>query len=130
MRPGAYSAAWDDLWQRSDVALPIARAELVAQWVETAAPQSALHALAVEQDGQFVAALPLLAGKVKRLLSVGQLPTNDWSWAGDLLVDPSADIGAAMELLATAAARLPWRLLWLDGVALESPRWIQFTAVL
>ena len=93
-RSGRLLAAWDDLWQRSDVALPNARAELVAQWLETAAPRASVRALAVEQDGQFVAALPLLGGRIKRLLSVGRLPTNDWSWAGDLLVDPSADVGS------------------------------------
>ncbi|HEX3998865.1 MAG TPA: GNAT family N-acetyltransferase [Pirellulales bacterium] len=124
------AAAWDDLWQRSEVALPIGRAELVAQWIEAAAPRAGLRALAVEQDGQLVAAMPLLGGTIKRLIRVGRLPTNDWSWAGDLLVDPSADSDAAMELLALAVGRLPWRLLWLDGVAIESPRWMQFVAAL
>ncbi len=32
------AAAWDDLWQRSDVSLPLLRAELLAQWVEHFAP--------------------------------------------------------------------------------------------
>jgi CelD/BcsL family acetyltransferase involved in cellulose biosynthesis len=126
----AAAPAWDDLWQRSDVALPIARAELVGQWLETTAPRATVRALAVEQDGQFVAALPLLGGRFKRLLSVGRLPTNDWSWAGDLLVDPTADVGSAMEMLAQAVGRLPWRLLWLEGVALESARWTAFAAAL
>ena len=126
----AAAAAWDDLWRRSDVALPNARPELVAQWLETLAPRAAVRALAVEHDGQFVAVLPLLAGRVKRLLSVGRLPTNDWSWAGDLLVDPTADVGPAMEVLAMAVGRLPWRLLWLEGVALESARWTAFASAL
>jgi CelD/BcsL family acetyltransferase involved in cellulose biosynthesis len=122
----AAAAAWDDLWQRSDVALPVGRAELVAQWMETVAPRATVRALALEQDGQLVAALPLLGGHIKRLLSVGKLPANDWSWAGDLLLDPSADVRRAMETLAAAVGKLPWRLVWLDGVASESARWQMF----
>jgi CelD/BcsL family acetyltransferase involved in cellulose biosynthesis len=126
----ACAAAWDDLWLRSDVALPNGRAELVAQWLEMVAPRVSVRALAVKQDGQFVAALPLVGGRVKRLLPVGRLPTNDWSWAGDLLVDPSADLDSAMELLAAATGRLPWPLVWMEGVALESARWRAFAAAL
>jgi CelD/BcsL family acetyltransferase involved in cellulose biosynthesis len=126
----AVAAAWDDLWRRSEVALPIARAELVAQWLETVAPRATVRALAIEQDGQLVAALPLVGGQVHRLLRVGRLPANHWSWAGDLLVDPSAELEPAMELLAEAVGRLPWRLLWLEGVALESARWTAFAAAM
>ena len=126
----ACAAAWDDLWLRGEVALPNGRAELVAQWVELVAPRAKIRALAVEQDGQFVVALPLVGGRVKRLLPVGRLPTNDWSWAGDLLVDVSADLDSAMELLAAAVARLPWPLVWMEGVALESARWRAFAAAL
>ncbi len=43
--------AWDDLWWRSDVALPTARAELLAQWLERFAPHRDFHAFAVEEDG-------------------------------------------------------------------------------
>lgn len=35
-----------------------------------------------------------------------------------------------MELLAAAVGRLPWRLVWLEGVALESSRWMAFAAAL
>ena len=40
----AEAAAWDDLWQRSDVSLPLVRAELLAQWVEHFAPRADFHA--------------------------------------------------------------------------------------
>jgi len=126
----ACAGAWDDLWLRSDVTLPVSRAELVAQWLEMIAPLASVRVLAVEQDDQLVAALPLLGGRVKRLLPAGRLPTNDWSWAGDLLVDASADVDSAVELLAAAVGRLPWPLVWLEGVALESARWQAFAAAL
>ena len=88
--------AWDDLWQRSDATLPTGRAELIAQWIEQFAPNSKFVALAVERDGQLVAALPLVERRVKRLITAGTLPWNDWCWAGDLLVDPEADVAAAL----------------------------------
>ncbi len=122
--------AWDDLWQRSDVAVPVARAELIAQWIEACVPRAAIRALAVQQNGQFVAALPLVGGRVKRLLRVGRLPANSWAWSGDLLVDPLADVEPVMETLAAAVARLPWPLVWFDAVPLETPRWRQFVAAL
>jgi hypothetical protein len=34
------AGAWDDLWMRSDVALPTARAELIAQWLDRFAPKA------------------------------------------------------------------------------------------
>ena len=32
------AAAWDDLWWRSETAMPTARAELIAQWIEQFRP--------------------------------------------------------------------------------------------
>ena len=122
--------AWDDLWARSDVAVPVARAELVAQWIEACSAAGVVRALAVRQDGQLVAALPLVGGRVKRLVRVGRLPSNYWAWAGDLLLDPSADAGPVLETLATGIGRLPWPLLWLDAGPLQSPRWMQFVEAL
>jgi CelD/BcsL family acetyltransferase involved in cellulose biosynthesis len=123
----AAARQWDELWLRSEVVLPIARAELIAQWIEAAAPKARFNALVVEHDSQFVAAIPLVTGRIKRLLKVAQLPSNDWSWAGDLLLDPSAD-DRALELVADALGQQPIRLLWLDGVAIESPRWMRLMA--
>jgi len=126
----AAAPAWDDLWRRSDVAVPVARAELVAQWIEAASPQATVRGLAVRQDGQLVAALPLVGGRVKRLVRVGRLPSNYWAWAGDLLLDPSADAPPVLETLAAAVGQLPWPLLWLDAVPLQTPRWREFVAAL
>ena len=79
------AAEWDDLWRRSEVTVPTARAELIAHWIEHSAP-AAVRALAVERDGRFVAALPLIGGRLKRYIPIGRLPYNNWSWAGDLLL--------------------------------------------
>ena len=51
----AVAAAWDDLWQRSDVTLPTVRAGLVAQWIECFAPRARVRGLLVwEDDGSRV----------------------------------------------------------------------------
>jgi CelD/BcsL family acetyltransferase involved in cellulose biosynthesis len=117
--------AWDDLWRRSEVAIPLARAESIALWIERNAPRASVRAIAVERDGQFVAALPLIGGRLKRVLPIARLPRNNWSWAGDLLLDPSAD-AAALGALVSAIARLGWQLIWFDAVPIEAPRWQRF----
>ena len=119
----AAAAAWDDLWWRSDAALPTARAELIAQWVEQFQPRTDFHALAVADDDRLIAALPLVGRRVGRILSAGGLPGNFWSPSGDLLLDPNADTDAAIDLLLATAGQLPWQLLWLNETVPESPRW-------
>jgi CelD/BcsL family acetyltransferase involved in cellulose biosynthesis len=115
--------AWDDLWWRSDATRPIARAELVAQWLEQFAPRAALDCLAVVDQGQWVAALPLVRESRCRVLGSGALPWNEWSPSGDLLLDPGADTDAVLDVLTAGLRDLPWPLLWLDGVPVDAPRW-------
>ncbi len=113
---------WDDLWRRSDATLPTARAFPVAQWVEELGGAVPFHALAIEHDGQLVAAIPLLQARLKRLFPIVRLPWNDWSWAGDLLIDPQCD-AAAVERLVELIARETPGLLWFDGVPIDSASW-------
>lgn len=119
----AVAAAWDDLWRRCPRSAPVAQAELVAQWVEHFAPSARFQALIIEQGGQFVAALPLVGRKLRGPLTVGAMPSNDWSDAGDLLVDPRCDVSAALGLLAVGLRNAPWPLVWLDEVELAAPHW-------
>lgn len=119
----AAAADWDDLWRRSDCALPVARAELTAQWLDAFAARARVACLVVREGEQLVAALPLVGGRWKKLLPVGQLPSNAWAWAGDLLVDPAADWEQISQSVIAGIRRLPWPLLRLDGAALDSSRW-------
>jgi CelD/BcsL family acetyltransferase involved in cellulose biosynthesis len=114
---------WDDLWQRSDAASPAGRAGLVALWIEHYMPRTTVQALVVEQDGQFLAALPLVGRRLKGILQVGSLPVNAWTGCGDLLLDPAVDSGRVLDCLVRGVAELPWGLLWLPRVAFDSPRW-------
>ncbi len=118
--------AWDDLWWRSDVSLPTTRAELLAQWLERFAPYSDFRAFVVEEDGRWIAALPLLSRRLMGLLPVGTLPTNPWSPCGDLLLDPAADTAAALDEILAAAASAPWQWLWLNDAVMHSSRWRAF----
>ena len=122
----AASAAWDDLWWRSDVALPLVRAELLAQWVEHFEPNAAFRAIVVAEGDRWIAALPLVSGRVGWLIPAGKLPCNPWVPCAELLCDAAADNDATMDLLLAAAAKLPWCLLWLNETMPETPRWQAF----
>ena len=116
------SRHWDDLWTRSSSTLPTHRAELVAQWVEHFAHRRPFHALAVEDNGQFVAALPLVIEK-KFGLKVGTLTSNCWSDCGALLLDRECDGASAMQEMSEGAQSLGCPLLMFDGVNLEEKLW-------
>ncbi|MHC4177343.1 MAG: GNAT family N-acetyltransferase, partial [Planctomycetota bacterium] len=126
----AAAPAWDDLWQRSQSTLPTLRAGPVAQWLGQFAPRADFHALAVEDQGQWVAALPLVGRRIARLIDAGALPLNEWSSNGDLLLDTTAETDAALDVLVAATAQLPWQLSWLEEVAIDAPRWKAFAAAL
>ncbi len=119
--------AWDDLWWRSENALPTVRAELLALWCECFARGQSFLALTVERDGQLVAGLPLMAGR-RRGIMLGQLPTNAWSPAGDLLVDAGEDQREICNVLLHAVRQCEWPLLWLDAVPAGARRWQEFLA--
>ncbi|MGA2619694.1 MAG: GNAT family N-acetyltransferase [Thermoguttaceae bacterium] len=117
-------SAWDDLWRRSEVTLPTARAETVALWIEQFAPRAEIRVLVVEDGGRWIAALPLIAGDRTGLVERATLPANAWPCGGDLLWDPAAAGDAcAGALLAEALRRLPWHLLMLEGARPERQAW-------
>ncbi len=152
------ATAWDDLWRRSAATLPSLRAELLAQWLEcftkngtspsssaTALPPGVLNAprkldlsrfsqftaLVVEQGDRLVAALPLVCYRVGRLVPAGTMTANQWTVAGELLLDESdeqLDIAAVADRLVEGLADLPWPWLWLDDVAIDCSRWQAFLA--
>jgi CelD/BcsL family acetyltransferase involved in cellulose biosynthesis len=127
----AAASAWDDLWRRSDATLPTARAETVALFVEHFAPRGRFHALVIEERGRWMAALPLVGGRVARVLGAGKLPSNEWPGGGDLLWDLAAgdprDVGRA---LVEAIRSLPWPLVWLEGMPPERTSWQTLIACL
>jgi CelD/BcsL family acetyltransferase involved in cellulose biosynthesis len=122
----AIAGAWDDLWSRSEVTTPMARAEFVAHWADHFAPQGSFHAIAVAEGDRLIAALPLVGRRVKRVLRTLALPTNPWASSGDLLIDESVDPVEASVALLSGFPRLAKPTLWLERVAVEEPRWLAF----
>jgi CelD/BcsL family acetyltransferase involved in cellulose biosynthesis len=120
----ALAGAWDDLWARSEVTAPMARAEFVAHWVDHFAPTASFHALAVAEGERLIAAIPLVGRRVKRVLRALALPTNTWATNGDLLIDAGVDPLEACEALLTGFPQLARSTLWLERVAVDEPRWL------
>lgn len=121
----ASAPAWDDLWWRSDVALPSVRAEAIALWLDAFAPNTNCCALTVEHDGRLLAALPLIGGRMRGVLPIGRLIGNAWCQAGDLLLDQAAGVPVEIVLdhLAAALDDVPWPLLCFEQAPLETDRW-------
>jgi CelD/BcsL family acetyltransferase involved in cellulose biosynthesis len=120
LRDGA--RAWDELWERSEIALPSARAAMVALWCESFATCQPFRAFVVEHDGRALAALPFVESKWKGL-KIGVLPGNHWSPAGDLLLDPGCDVDRVCASLLAALTLHARPLLWFGGVPATADRW-------
>ena len=124
------AAEWDDLWRRSNVTTPTARAELVAQCIEQFAPHKDFHAIAVENDGRWVAVLPLIGTRIKRFLTAGAICGSTWIPGGALLLDETVPGDNVSDLLVQGIRELPWQLLWLADAAINSSRWSVFREAL
>ncbi|MBI1903633.1 MAG: GNAT family N-acetyltransferase [Planctomycetia bacterium] len=122
----AAAAQWDDLWRRSDSALPTVQAEPLATWLERFASGGRFLGLVVEQGGKFATALPLAGVHVQRRFEVAGLPGEDWFPGGDLLLDPACDAAAAMDRLVAELARVRWPLVWIWEVSALARRWREF----
>lgn len=121
---------WNDLWRRSDVTPPTPRVELLRNWLDHFAPHRKFQAVVIEECDQLVAAMPLVAQRWGKMIPAGGLPKNEWSGAGDLLVDPQADVGGALRLIASTLHKLSWPIYRFSQVRCESPRWRQFIELL
>lgn len=121
--------AWDDLWERSGVLSPAARAEPAALWLEHFAPDAGLRCLTVKRNGRMEAALPLYRERVGGILPTLRLPRNGWAASGDLLVDDTAP-EAVYDALARELSRVSSGLLWLTLAPYEAPRWQRLRAAM
>jgi CelD/BcsL family acetyltransferase involved in cellulose biosynthesis len=122
--------AWDDLWLRSSCAQPLCRAAAVGNWLDRFAPRQKIRILGVIQNDRWVAALPLVQQRTRRVLRNGAFPINPWQACGDLLLDMGVDAPSVLDCLVAQLGRLPWSLLRLLGVRGEHSRWSEFTAAL
>jgi CelD/BcsL family acetyltransferase involved in cellulose biosynthesis len=124
----AAAPAWDALWRACDVTIPTAQATLLEQWLVQFQATHTFHAVAVADDaGRFLAALPLVGRRLHGVLSAGQLASNAWTPAADLLLSPDAG-DAVLERLAQGLSQIPWSILWLDFAIVSAERWQRLIA--
>jgi len=124
------SEDWDDLLKRSSVNIPLARAELVAQWVEQFANKSIFRALIVEYRGRFIASLPIVGTRKGRIILAGINPSNEWAQSGQLLIDFQEDTFTAINLIIDNFEKLPFSIFWFDFIRSDDPEWVLFKKVL
>jgi len=123
-----YAARYDALAAAGDPLPPTVRFEPLADFLHAFAPKAKLTTVVVSRDERWLAALPLVHGRIARgLLPVARLPSNDWTHCGDLLLDQAAEPEALAALVGQVRrAKLP--LLWFNGIDHAAPRWTQFLA--
>lgn len=122
---------WNELWERSAVTHASARWEQVLTWQRIFAPDSHLLTVTVHEGEHLRAALPLVAGRARKIIPVWRSLWNYWAWAGELLVDSmSSHPDAVFDHLVNGirSLRRPW--LWFDAVDLGQKWWQDFAAAL
>ena len=68
--------------------------------------------------------MPLVQSHAAGLIPSYNLPVNCWANAGDLMIDPSIDIPAALDSALACLERDRVGLLSLDEILLDAPQWI------
>jgi len=121
---------WDDLWSRSTISMPLAQAEMIAQWSEQFASHFRFFALVAEVDGVFVGAIPVVGTRKAKFIAAGMNPSNGWSQAGQLLMDSNHDMTQIADVLISGLQQLPFHVLWFDEIRFEQPEWIAFRQAL
>ena len=120
--------SWDDLWRRSEVTHPTARAELIAQWFDQFSRDTRFDALVVRQGDRFLAALPLVTRHKRRLLRCLDIPGNEWSSAGQFLLDPRCDSTTVCDTLVRHFQELAGSLFWFASIPIQASWWHAFRA--
>ncbi len=125
----AIEQEWDELWEHSHATMPVSRAAGIAQWYEHCGGRKRFRALCLRRDGTMVAAIPLRPRRVSKLVEVADLPEDDWSPAGDLMVDQREPCDEVLRSMVDSMAELPWTTWWFRGVSLASTAWQELAQV-
>ena len=119
---------WDDLWLRSDVTHPTAQAALIANWLDHYLDGDRFVAIVVSRGDRFLAALPLVTGTKGRVVPYMDVPGNEWSSAGQLLIDPTCDVDAVCDALVAALRETDCPAFWFASVPIQAHWWQAFMA--
>lgn len=112
---------------------PLDGAEPIACWLERFAADAKFRAVVVVDQGEFLAALPLVDFSPRRWVHAGGITGNEWSGSGGLLLDQgmaasAADTARIMRLMVRGLQRLDWPLVWIEEAPLDSPAWQALSA--
>lgn len=117
---------WNDLWSRAEALPPSLRAEHLGLFCREFLRGARMRALAVEnEDGQLVAAIPLIERGLPGVARWASLAYTPWFDVGDLLWDPQAGT-AALTALQEELVRRRWAFLWLETIRTQTSRWQAF----
>ncbi len=114
---------WDDLWLRSAVTHPTARASMICNWLAHFRDDARFQAVVVRDATRFMAVLPLVARRQRGLLPCRDVPGNEWASAGQLLLDPDGDVERACELMVRSLAELNCSAFWFASIPVQAPWW-------
>lgn len=116
------SDQWDSLWEQSDSTSPLTRSSELAIWLEHFAEDRTFQAITVWKGATLVAAIPLVVGK-KKGWKVAELPNNEWSCSGDLLLAEDCQQYLVIELLIQGLDRINALAIWLDWIRVDQLKW-------
>lgn len=117
---------WNDLWDRSKATSATLRAEHLLMWMKQFAPDLTFRVILIREGDRLLAALPLIGQKLRGVVEVGVGTFNSWSPNFDLLLDEVSNVESILDHMIAKLDDLPWPMIWLDGVAIESCRWQEF----
>jgi len=124
----AHADKWDDLWRRSGVTQPTARAALIEKWVTCFRTPADFRAIVLRQRDRFVAALPLVRKRKSGFLPTVDIPGNEWSPAGQLMFDKRLDANWLGDQL-SAAMRVPSQsVYWFGSIPFRDDAWSALAA--
>lgn len=78
---------WDELYERSTVRQPTSRFEHVELWFDTFAPLSRRYALVAEENGRWLAVVPLYRNLLGGVLPTWDIPYSYWTASPEILFD-------------------------------------------
>lgn len=123
-----HAERWDDLWMRSGVSQPTARAALIAQWVYCFHKSESVRAIVLTDGDRFVAGLPLVKRRKSRVISTLDIPGNEWSPAGQLMLDSNADRDQLADRLLAAMGHNTESIYWFASIPFQDPSWTALAA--
>ena len=107
------ASTWNQLWDHYGHASPLARDECQQRFARCFA-RGRLFRLTESRDGEMVAGLTLVKGRIRKVIPAFISPNNPWLQTGCLLVRDRSSADQAMQSLAGQLARLPAPFVVLD----------------